>query len=201
MANGGAAAACSDALGQLNLGGREGALSFVGGAFFERTNARGRQQAQGRIRARGADVVCLAQTLDGFEDFGGQKAVAKQEEKVGAAAGRLRDCLSLFTPQPNVLQVPNPVQGQILNVVYQARHPELKYDDLEACIEVPFVLEGALSAYIAHRVFHHMNGAENSQKSAEYLTLYESICTDVTEKDLVNSSTSTGRKFYDRGFV
>lgn len=113
------------------------------------------------------------------------------------------DPCSFFTPQPNVLQVPRPVQDQIVGVVYQAKHDTIAYDDMDACIEVPLVLEPALRAYIASKVYQHMNGQENSAKAAEYLTLYEAKCTGVVEMDLVNSSISNsfGRKFEDRGFV
>lgn len=112
------------------------------------------------------------------------------------------NCHSLFTPQPNILQVPNPVQGQILGVVYQARHPVLAYDDMDACVEVPIVLEEALTSYIAHKVYFNMNGQENVAKAKDLLGIYEGICADVIDKDLVNSSSSTTQyKFHERGFV
>lgn len=112
------------------------------------------------------------------------------------------DCRSLFTPQPNVLQVPNPIQDQILAVGYQARHPLLSYTDLEACIELPSVLEGALTAHIAHMAYSNMNGQENSAKASEHLAKYEMICGEVVERDLVSSSSSTtNSKFHERGFV
>ncbi len=108
---------------------------------------------------------------------------------------------SLFTPQPNLLQVPRPVQGQPLFIVYQARHPIITADDLEYDIDVPYVLEGALTSYVASLVFSHMNGQENSAKSLEYMSRYEMICDEIEEKDLVNSSVvSTQTKFDKRGF-
>jgi hypothetical protein len=112
------------------------------------------------------------------------------------------NCYSMFTPQPNVLQVPNPVAGQIVGVGYQAKHEQLPYDDPEACIVLPVSLEGALTAYIAHKVFLNMQGAENSTKAAEHLSIYEGICQEVIAGDLVNSSSSSsGAKFCARGFV
>lgn len=110
--------------------------------------------------------------------------------------------LSMFTPQPNVLQVPNPQTGQVLGVVYQAMHEEIAYDDYEACIQLPVVLERALLSFIAHKVYHHMNGQENAAKANEYLGIYDGICQEIVDRDLVNSSSSsTGMKFHDRGFV
>lgn len=109
---------------------------------------------------------------------------------------------SLFTPQPNTLQVPTPVTDQVLGIVYQARHPIIAYDDFEACIELPVVLHGPLKAFIAHMVFKFMNGQENSAKATEYLAIYDALCNEVVERDLVNSSSSTTTyKFEDRGFA
>lgn len=109
---------------------------------------------------------------------------------------------SLFTPQPNILQVPLPVQDDIMVVVYQARHPLIDYVDTEACIELPIVLEGALRAYVAHLVYSNMNGQENAAKAMEYLQRYELICKDVMDQDLVNQSViTTNLKFHERGFI
>lgn len=106
---------------------------------------------------------------------------------------------SLFTPQPTTLQVPYPVQGALLSVIYQAKHVELAPDDLTAEIDLPEVLHEALSAYIAYKVFSHMNGQENAVKAAEHLANYESICGSVIENDLVNSSRSTTNERFQRG--
>lgn len=109
---------------------------------------------------------------------------------------------SLFTPQPDVLQIPRPKLGQVLAVVYQAKHPKLPEDDLTSEIELPEVLHGALLAHIAHQVFSNMNGQENAAKSADHLARYEMVCTEVLERDLVASSvTSSTSKLHDRGFI
>lgn len=109
--------------------------------------------------------------------------------------------MSYFTPQPTTLQIPRPVQGRMINVVYQASHPSLSYTNLEACIEIPLTLEEALLSYIAGSIFSGMTGQENLAKSQEQFAMYESICAGVTETDMVNSSASqSGSKFEDRGF-
>jgi len=115
---------------------------------------------------------------------------------------------SLFTPQPHVLQVPRPIAGDPLSVVYQAQHPLL--DDrlggpdnvLDQIIHLPHYLENALKMYIAHKVFSHMNGQENLIKSQELLAAYEAFCRDVEQRDLVNQTThTTHSKLEQRGFV
>jgi hypothetical protein len=110
---------------------------------------------------------------------------------------------SIFTPQPNLIQIPKPVAGKVLAVEYQARHPELSLDD-NGCsdIDLPYVLEGALTAFIAYKVYSHMNGPENGAKAAEYMAIYEGIVAEVTAQDTVSQSKATTTlKFYERGFI
>jgi hypothetical protein len=111
---------------------------------------------------------------------------------------------SLFTPQPDVLQVPYPKAGIALGVQYQARHPKLLDTGskiLAQNIELPFFLESALQNYVAHKVYGHMNGAENTAKSQEFQVNFERLCADIEQKDLVNQTFSTTQsKLEMRGF-
>ncbi|KAB2751803.1 hypothetical protein [Brucella anthropi] len=119
-----------------------------------------------------------------------------------------QDCNSLFTPQPDILQIPRPVAGQPLSIVYQAKHRKL--DDrgdgpdnvLDQEIFIPHYLDNALRLYIAHYVFSHMNGQENIIKSQEYLAAYEADCLRIEQSDLVNQTFQTSQsKLEQRGFV
>lgn len=107
---------------------------------------------------------------------------------------------SLFTPQVKLLQVPNPADDQFLSVRYQQRHDKL-LGDLTQMVHCPDVLEGALTAYIAYKVFSHMNSADSNAKSQEFNSTYESICGEITDRDLVNSSISQSNiRFYRGGW-
>ena len=109
---------------------------------------------------------------------------------------------SLFTPYPQVLQVPTPRAGKPLSIEYQARHIILENDDLDQEIVIPFVLEGALQSFVAYKIFSHMNGQDNQVKSQEHLNTYDGICMDVEARDLVNATTATSHyKLEERGFV
>lgn len=111
---------------------------------------------------------------------------------------------SLFTPQPDVLQVPYPKAGLALGIQYQARHPKLIDTGskvLAQNIELPFFLESALQNYVGHKVYGHMNGAENTVKSQEFMVNYERICVDIEQRDLVNQTFGTTQsKLETRGF-
>ena len=112
------------------------------------------------------------------------------------------NAFSVFTPQVDVLQVPRPVTGVALSVLYQAYHPTIYHHDLEAEIVLPNVLSSALSAYVAYNVFSHMNTQEATSKAQEHMAKYESICVEVETQDLVNSSSSqTNSRFAKRGWV
>lgn len=112
------------------------------------------------------------------------------------------DPRSLFTPSPQILQVPFPKAGKPLFVQYQARHIILENEDLEQEITIPFVLEGALQSFVAYKIFSHMNGQDNQVKSQEHLNTYDGICTDVEARDLVNATFATSHhKLEERGFI
>jgi hypothetical protein len=117
----------------------------------------------------------------------------------------INDPASLFTPQPDMLQVPRPVQGKPMSIIYQARHRKLKSRGdhiLAQEIEIPFFLEIALRNYVGYLVYSHMNGQENIVKGQEYLASYEATCREVEERDLVNQTFHTSHsKLEQRGFA
>lgn len=110
--------------------------------------------------------------------------------------------LSVFTPQTLMLQIPNAWNGQVLSLLYQASHPKLDPTNPHSIIELPEVLHGALTAFIAHKVYSHMNTAESSAKAQEHMATFMSICTDIVEKDLVATSIlQSNTLFHKRGWI
>lgn len=120
-----------------------------------------------------------------------------------------QDPYSLFTPTPLVLQVPEPVAGQPLSILYQAKHAKLLdvvtaevTNLLDQIIEIPHYLENALQQWIAHKTYSHMNGQENVLKGQEFLAAYEADCLGIEQRDLANQSWHTSHtKLEQRGFV
>jgi hypothetical protein len=117
---------------------------------------------------------------------------------------------SLFTPSPLVLQVPEPIGGEPLSVIYQGYHPRISEDlvgdpaaiDLDQVINLPYYLNNALQQLVASKVYSHMNGQENLLKGQEYLMAYESACSEIEQKDLANQTWHTSHiKLEQRGFV
>ena len=112
------------------------------------------------------------------------------------------NAMSVFNPQSNVLQVPYPIPGQSLSLEYQAKHTPLDHCRCDEEIMIPDVLWRALKAYVAGKTCSHMNTQEMTAKGQEHLIIYETICQEVVEKDLVNTSTSTtNTRFHKRGWI
>lgn len=109
--------------------------------------------------------------------------------------------LSVFTPQQNVLQVPVPEHGKMLSVSYQCAHQKLT-SEVDGYIFVPEALKGAFTAYIAYKVFSHMNTQESTAKAQEHMAVYDSICTELETKNTLSTSVSTSFNLFEaRGFV
>jgi hypothetical protein len=96
-------------------------------------------------------------------------------------------CCSLFTPQYNLLQIPCPVHDDLVGVIYQAKHPTV-VGELSEKITLPDVLLGALNSFIAYKVMSHLNSQDSNAKAQEYMAMYEALCAEIVEKDLVNTS-------------
>lgn len=105
---------------------------------------------------------------------------------------------SVFTPQTKLLQVPNPIYGKFLSVKYQQRHSEI-HGKLDEEINCPDILLGALTAYIGYKTFSHMNSGDSNKKSQEFNATYETVCNEVVDRDLVNSSISQSNVRFHRG--
>lgn len=109
---------------------------------------------------------------------------------------------SLFTPQANVLQVPNPEPDKALSVIYQARHPVLVANELEQPIELPDVLHGAFYSHIGFQIYEAMGTPEAMGRSMSLFQNYSMICDDAAANDTVQTSISTSNsRFEKRGWV
>lgn len=118
------------------------------------------------------------------------------------------DEYSYFLPQPDMIQVPWPVEGKSMSVTFQARHPILEHKlkpmsaVLDQNIEIPFYLEGALQAFVAYKIYSHMNGQENTAKGQEFNATFETILQGIRDKDTANQTSHTSHnKLEQRGFV
>lgn len=110
---------------------------------------------------------------------------------------------SAFTPQGNVLQIPSPVAGNAIIVVYQARHVKIDVDGLDSQeIALPDCLHEAMRCYVAYSIFCGIGTQEATAKGQEHLMMYEALCQEALTQDLVSTSLSvTSNRFQLRGWV
>ncbi|QDP54369.1 MAG: hypothetical protein Unbinned4120contig1000_21 [Prokaryotic dsDNA virus sp.] len=114
----------------------------------------------------------------------------------------------IFTPRAKTLQVPGPIPGQSLSVIYQAKHPKLPTSTEEDAeflsteIEIPETLTGALTAYVGFLTFNFLGGQDNLARSSVFMQLYDKICLEIDEKDSMGTQTADHvDKFNMRGFT
>ena len=108
---------------------------------------------------------------------------------------------SVFTPEYDVLQLPVNLLGGVLDVVYRAKHPEVKYEE-NTPIKLPPLLYDALANYIAYKIHSGMNTDLSVKNAEKYLQEYTSIINHAIENGVIeNDHTPDFSKFYLRGFV
>ena len=110
---------------------------------------------------------------------------------------------SLFTPSWDTLQITHPVLGQGYFVIYQALAPVLSLED-GGCqdFNLPPMLEEALVAFVAGKVYAHMNGDANKATSKDHMATFESKCVEVMGLDMAaDSAVASHTKAEQKGFV
>lgn len=110
---------------------------------------------------------------------------------------------SMFTPTYDTLQITHPVLGQGYSVIYQALAPKLSFDST-GCQEfnLPPMLEEALVAFVAGKVYEHMNGEANKATAQGHMATFESKCLEAGNLDMTaESAVPSHNKAEQRGFV
>ena len=109
---------------------------------------------------------------------------------------------SLYSSKFDTLHVPKPKTGDLINVIYQAKHIELTIEGPLEELILHSSLIGALEAYVTHLLFSDVNTDDAKIRSDKQLTRYEQICSEVILTDIVSSTViSTKTKFNERGWI
>lgn len=108
---------------------------------------------------------------------------------------------SLFTPEPDIIQIPYAKTGRTMGIVYQAKAKDIVQGANEE-IELPAILVPALRCYIAHLVYSGMNGQQNIALGELHLVRFEEHCERISQTNLLNSGWSASNKnFENNGWV
>lgn len=93
---------------------------------------------------------------------------------------------SVFIPEPLILQVPHPSDGEILTVAYRAKHVPLLEGNLDQWIELPDPLHIALRSYVASKILGTIGTVDALQQAAVQAGNYEQVCRQLEEQDTLN---------------
>lgn len=133
------------------------------------------------------DIVCLLEAWDST----GRKLPLNDSS---------RD-YSLFTPQADILQIPNQSPGAEVSVSYQA-YPTPIVLGSTTKFQIPVALEAALVSYIAGEVYSNLGSDNAGAKAAEHYAKYENICKALEDKNtLATSNVSSTSRFDLNGWV
>ena len=105
----------------------------------------------------------------------------------------------MFTPSPNVFQLPQPMEDIKFSLSYQAAHPRVTLDTIS--LEIPQLVEDPLRLYVAHKLLSGMGTADATVKSQEHLAMFNMILKEYENADAFGlSAHTTLHKFNLRGF-
>lgn len=111
-------------------------------------------------------------------------------------------CESIFTPSYNTIQVPNPQEGNLLAVMYRAKHPKiaLNTEELTTPILLPECFWEAVAFYITSRI--HASRASGQELSQLYLSRYYNRLADVRTRNVFGTNVNnTNTKLVSSGWV
>ena len=112
----------------------------------------------------------------------------------------INDVESVFTPEPYILHVPNPLDGDVLSVIQAVTPPFVTKENVNTLdfIIPPQFLEPIVN-YVGYRAYISMNGDDNTESSSHYRRYIRS-CNDVRLRGLTHYTITTNVKQTERGF-
>ena len=115
------------------------------------------------------------------------------------------DEYSLYLPKHDIVQVPYPIEGQPLHIMYKATHPKIALDitDPDSIeIDIPEYCVEPLLAYVASRVHASRITPEAQALSVNLLGKYTLMLTELKTYNVFhNDPNNTNIKLGDRGWV
>ncbi len=112
----------------------------------------------------------------------------------------INDPRSVFTPQPYVLHVPNPIDGELLSCTVSVTPPYITKENIDTVdMIVPPQLLECITSYMGYRAYLSVNGDNQYEHSSLYAR-YQRACNDVRLRGLTHFSIMTNDKAMQRGF-
>ena len=112
----------------------------------------------------------------------------------------INDQRSVFTPQPYILHVPNPIDNELLSCLISVTPPYITKQNIDMIdLIVPPQLLECITSYMGYRAYLSVNG-DNQYEHASLYSRYQRACNDVRLRGLTHFSIMTNEKALHRGF-
>ena len=114
----------------------------------------------------------------------------------------INDEESVFTPQPYILHIPNPVDGREYSIIQVVNPPWVTKDNKDILdFNIPPQLLEPIVNYAAYRAYKSMNGDEQTEIGSHYRA-YQVSCQELLKNGLMNNqSVMTNMKSVNGGFT
>jgi hypothetical protein len=115
-----------------------------------------------------------------------------------------RDPASLFRPAYNILQVPAPVTGDSLALIYRVAHPKLivnaATDLTQVEVDIPYDLLQPLLHFVGARL---LNGVGKDSLNAHMMLMqqYEAMCQQLEQRRVFDRDALYNTRLEDAGWV
>jgi len=107
--------------------------------------------------------------------------------------------LSIFTPQPYILHVPNPREGDILSLIESVEPPYVTNSNIDILeFMIPPALMEPLLSYVGYRAYLSKNGY--GQEAMAYYQRYMNSINTIKQRGLTHRGIMTNLKLSNRGF-
>lgn len=99
------------------------------------------------------------------------------------------ECSSVILPTYNSVEFPTAKEGEIYNVIYQAKHPQILMtgaDVLDQTVDLPANFLEAFMAYVGYRIYKNRKALNLESPSNNYYGIYQSECARLENKSPIN---------------
>lgn len=114
-------------------------------------------------------------------------------------------CRSVFLPKYNVIQIPEPVEGNALFVLYQAKHPEIPETTTDLTgteLDVPDYCSEPILAYVTSKLYSRSMNQEHQAMAAQSMMRYVDLVQLIKREGTLGTDPKSNTcKLIERGFV
>ncbi len=126
------------------------------------------------------------------------------EEGTELSLNLASDFNSIYTPEPNVVQIPRPIAGNTLSVTYKASPVKIATtitDPTTVIIPLQNHFLNAIVAYVAQIIFRTINSDGQRSETDMFDNIFEKAIANITELGLINTDENLNDKFRSNGWV